>query len=76
VFDLYSQDGRLFSRSTYKDGKRDGSPENHYSNGRVSEEANLREGKYDGPFVSYWDAGQLMENDKAVTHPFCPPSGN
>ncbi|MDB4170527.1 toxin-antitoxin system YwqK family antitoxin [Polaribacter sp.] len=63
VFISNHNNGQLFLKTNYKDGKRNGLYESYYENGQLAEKYNYKDGNSDGLFESYYENGQLKSKE-------------
>jgi antitoxin component YwqK of YwqJK toxin-antitoxin module len=54
-------DGKNESKTTYKNGKLEGSYKVKYFNKKIKEKGCYKDGKLDGPYETYYENGQLKE---------------
>ena len=60
----YHDNGQLWWKGDYKDGKKDGPWVYYHENGQLESKGDWKDGEPDGPWVGYWDNGQLwMKGD-------------
>ena len=55
------EDGQLKTKSTYKNGNRDGLTEKYFKDGQLEIKTTYKDDKYDGLYESYYIDGQLKE---------------
>jgi len=55
----YYTSGQLWSKETFKDGKKVGLHEDYYENGQLWQKATFKDGKVEGLVVRYFENGQL-----------------
>ena len=75
----YVENGKLFNRVNYKDGKQDGLWESFYENGKLWSRVNYKDGELDGLWESYYDSGEskvqsCYKNDVKVAVSTCVDS--
>ncbi len=55
------ENGQLWSKGTYKDGKEDGAFEIYYENGQLERKANYKDGKLNGAWKYYNEDGTIRD---------------
>ena len=55
------ENGQLWSKGTYKDGKEDGAFEIYYENGQLERKANYKDGKLNGDWKYYNEDGTIRD---------------
>ena len=60
-YEDYHDNGQLFQKGTYKDGKLNGPYEEYYDNGQLEGKGTFKDGVMDGPSEGYHYNGQLRE---------------
>ena len=55
------EDGQLKTKSTYKNGNRDGLTEKYFKDGQLEIKTTFKDDEYDGLYESYYIDGQLKE---------------
>ncbi|MBL8013613.1 MAG: toxin-antitoxin system YwqK family antitoxin [Candidatus Omnitrophica bacterium] len=56
----YYEDGRIRSKSEYKDGKLDGYVREYHPNGQLAFVQRIQHGKINGPVKAYYPSGKLQ----------------
>jgi len=56
----YRENGQLFRKGNYKNGKREGAWIRYHTNGQLKKKGRYKNGKEEGEWVEYYDDGQLF----------------
>ncbi len=88
-YEDYHDNGELWMKGSYSDGKEDGPFESFFKNGQPEWVCSFAKGELHGPFESYHEDGQLeskgsyshgkkcgewTEGTETVRYPSCPPA--
>ena len=60
----FYDDGRLESRGTYIDGKREGLWEDFYEHGQLERRGNFKDGEHEGLWESFDEDGNLIKTEE------------